>query len=129
MFWGINKFIVVGSTYLNNMLAMKYVFTSLMVFIVLVPGFGQATNVLNAYNYSQSGELDKAKGAIDKAVLHEQTKDKAKTWKYHGDIYYQILVSQNPEYTQLTATAAKTSFDSFLKALRLDQRGMYEQGD
>ncbi len=50
----------------------------------------QNSKVVSANNYFNNKQLDKAKLFIDEASVHEQTKNKAKTWFYKGNIYLEI---------------------------------------
>lgn len=50
----------------------------------------QTLNVQSAMSDLKRGYLNKAKAAIDKACVHDDTKDDAKTWYYAGLIYSMI---------------------------------------
>lgn len=86
----------------------------------------QAQNeaVTNAFLANKDGELDKAKEEIDKAALHEKTKDKAKTWYFRGLIYENILTSPNPKYKAMATTeVSKGTIESYSRAMALSQKG------
>lgn len=86
----------------------------------------QAQNdaVTNAFMANKDGEFDKAKEEIDKAVAHEKTKDKAKTWYFRGMIYENIITSPNPKFKALaTLDASKATIESYSKAMSLSQKG------
>lgn len=87
----------------------------------------QPANVVNAHNYMKSGELDKAKEAIDKAAFHEKTMGNSKTWRYRGDIYYMLFSSTKPEYMALEPYPAEVCFESYKKAKELDPMGSYNK--
>jgi len=55
----------------------------------------QPKEVVNAYNYMKGQEWMKAADAIDKAIADATTSDKEKTWRYRGDIYLGMAMSQN----------------------------------
>jgi len=74
---------------------MKQIVVFLMAAISLVGVKSQNINVQNANNYLNNGQLDKAKTNIDGACLDADTKDKAKTWLYKGNIYLAIHVTNN----------------------------------
>jgi clan AA aspartic protease (TIGR02281 family) len=92
---------------------------------LLVSGLAFAQNdaVTSAFLYNKDGEYDKAKDEIDKAVLHEKTKEKAKTWYFRGMIYENILNSKNAKFTSLAPDAAKQTYDSYTKAISLSSKG------
>ena len=91
----------------------------------LASGFAFAQNdaVTSAFLYNKDGEYDKAKEEIDKAALHEKTKEKAKTWYFRGMIYENILNSKNAKFTSLAPDAAKVTYDSYTKAISLSSKG------
>ena len=63
----------------------------MMAFVAV--GFAAAAQSLNVQSAAQDmrrGYLNKAKAAIDKACVHDATKNDAKTWYYAGLIYTQI---------------------------------------
>lgn len=75
----------------------KITFTILGAVFALV-SFSQRSNVTAAWNYMnyyQNGDgvenLEKAKAAIDQAVLDEKTSIEAKTWYYRGQVYQLIF--------------------------------------
>ncbi len=92
---------------------------------LLISGLAQAQNdaVTNAFFFNKDGELDKAKEEIDRAALHEKTKDKPKTWYFRGLIYENILNTKNPKFTPLIADAGKQTYESFSKAMSLSKPG------
>ncbi len=74
----------------------------------------------NAFNYNRSGEYDKAREAIDKAIEHNRTMDDATTWMYRGIIYLNIYLSE--EYSHLDDAALEKALESLNKAVELDER-------
>ncbi len=89
--------------------------------------FAQPANVVNAYNYLKSGELDKAKTAIDKAVEHPKTSVKEKTWRYRGDIYFAIMASTKPEYKALSDNPGQSAYESYIKAKELNSKHSWDK--
>jgi len=98
---------------------MKNLFVLLLFVVGTASSYAQTNNIVNAYNYMQSGELYKARGYIEKAAVHIKTKEKPKTWKYRGDIYYRIFSSTLPEDKTLESNPASIAFDSYKKAKEL----------
>ncbi|RAU83203.1 tetratricopeptide repeat protein [Pontibacter arcticus] len=67
----------------------------------------------------KNGTLDKAQADIEKAIAHDKTKGKAKTWFYRGVIYQDML--GNPIYGKLTNDNTPTIvLESFNKTLELE---------
>ena len=89
--------------------------------------YSQKNKVVSAYNYnkafSRSGkckELVSGIEAIDLAIQHDQTKSWAKTWYYRGNLYYNIIASNDQECKVIDADALEKCADSYLKALVLN---------
>ena len=95
---------------------------------ILLTAFAAATvTVASAQNSAvnsailnhKNGVLDKAQADIDKAIQHDKTKEKAKTWFYRGVIYQDMI--GNPIYGKLTNDQTPMIvMESFDKALALD---------
>lgn len=107
---------------------MKKIVLFALVFIVQSID-AQTTKVISAYNYLNSGELDKAKTEIDAASLHDQTKESSKTWFYKGEIYYRLALSLNENYNSLDPHAFMVAADSYLRALSIDDRKTWNTKD
>ncbi|NPA35149.1 MAG: tetratricopeptide repeat protein, partial [Chlorobi bacterium] len=95
----------------------------IVAFALAVMVNAQNSAVVTAWNYLQHEELDKAKEAIDKAIKHEQTKNKAKTWYYRAIIYGKI--SQSPKFKDLVPSPLDTALKSYEKTIELDNKGTY----
>ncbi|MBR2195087.1 MAG: tetratricopeptide repeat protein [Salinivirgaceae bacterium] len=83
----------------------------------------QGAKVTSATSNIKYGQLDKAKEAIEEAILHEKTKGQAKTWMVRGDVYKAIAESKNPDMKALCATPTRVALDSYKKAIALDAKG------
>lgn len=97
----------------------------LTILIFASTAFAQNSKVVSAYNYRNSGKLDKAKKAIDEAVANEKTSIDAKAWFYRGNIYIDIYRSEDENYKNLDPDALNVSYDSYKKALELDAKKKY----
>jgi Tfp pilus assembly protein PilF len=97
----------------------------LLVFAMLTAGLAQAQNdaVTNAFLFNKDGELDKAKEEIDKAAVHEKTKEKPKTWYFRGKIYHNLFTSKVPKFASLKEGSGDQAYDSFSKAKSLSKAG------
>ncbi|MEJ8802303.1 tetratricopeptide repeat protein [Pontibacter sp. H249] len=101
---------------------------------ILLTAFAAATvTVVSAQNSAvnsailnhKNGTLDKAQTDIDKAIQHDKTKDKAKTWFYRGVIYQDMI--GNPIYGKLVNDNTPTIvLESFDKAENLDSKGEFK---
>ncbi len=75
----------------------------------------------SAFNYMKSGNLPKAKAAIDDAIEHSKTMNDAKTWLYRGEIYIEIAKSPLADLVKISnEEAAKIGYEALLKAQELD---------
>ncbi len=93
----------------------------------VLSSFAQPNKLVNAQNFLQSGELDKAKSEIDLAALHERTEANEKTWRYRGDIYFALYTSQNEQYKSLEKEPLKIASKSYQQALEIDPDGRYQK--
>jgi len=93
----------------------------------VLSSFAQPNKLVNAQNFLQSGELDKAKSEIDLAALHERTEANEKTWRYRGDIHFALYTSQNEQYKSLEKEPLKIASKSYQQALEIDPDGRYQK--
>ncbi len=84
------------------------------------PAAAQNSAVVNAVLNQRNGVLDKARADIDKAIVHEKTSGKAKTWYTRGEIYEQM--TGNAIYGKLLQPGEGTqkAFESYQKAIALE---------
>lgn len=96
----------------------------ILILLTMIMAFGvvnaQKSNQRKAYNYWNDGLLDKAKEAIEPAILDPTTMSDAKTWLYRGNIYLDIHRSVKPEFKSLSPDALTIAYDSYKKATELD---------
>jgi len=97
----------------------------ILIFLVLTASFSysQKSNVRAAYNYLKYGEIDKAKKAIDEAVIHEQTKNSDMAWYYRGLIYESMY--KDSVFGKLDNSPLKTTYDSYRKSLDIAPSGEF----
>ncbi|PKP34604.1 MAG: hypothetical protein CVU00_06155 [Bacteroidetes bacterium HGW-Bacteroidetes-17] len=75
----------------------------------------------SAFNFMKSGNLLKAKEAIDAASENEKTINDSKTWLYKGEIYFEIAKSPIADLVKISnQQAADIGYDALLKAKELD---------
>jgi Flp pilus assembly protein TadD len=87
-----------------------------------------AINFLGAYDKEKNpDDLKDAKSYIDLAAAHEETKVKAKTWSFRGQIYMRISQSKDPKVNALSSNALDEATTSFSEAVKLDTKGNYPE--
>ncbi len=99
---------------------MRKIAISLLMIVTVAFANAQSSNVVSAFNYLKYGKLDKAKEAIDKAIVHPKTMEEAKTWFYYGNIYLSIQLSEDEKYKVLDVDALEKAYDAYQKAIKLD---------
>jgi len=105
---------------------MKKIALLLGLLVTVYFGYSQNSKVVSAYNYHNSGKLDKAKENIDAATVHVKTMGNAKTWFYRGNIYIDIFRSQDSVYKNLDPDALNKAYEAYLKAMELDTKNTYK---
>lgn len=106
---------------------MKKVIIMLALVISASTLMSQTKERTNAFMYNKNGQYDKAREAIDKAILNEKTINDPKTWMYRGIIYLNIVFSE--QYSSLDPQALDKSLESFKKTLELDPEDKAKQKD
>lgn len=88
--------------------------------VLALPAAAQQSAVTNAILNQRNGLLDKARTDIDKAIVHEKTSGKAKTWYTRGEIYEQMI--GHALYGRLLQPGEGTqkAFESYQKAIELE---------
>lgn len=104
---------------------MKKLFLLIATFYISFTLIGQPINVQSAFNYMKKGQLDKAKEAIDAAIIHEKTMNDPKTWFYKGNIYLDIHLSKEDKYKKLENNALQIAYNAFQKSVELDKEKEY----
>lgn len=92
----------------------------------------QTLNVQSAMSDLKRGYLNKAKASIDKACLHDDTKDDAKTWYYAGLIYSQIGADsklKKPKYKDLDPDWCNKAYNAALRCKELDTKGEFTKSN
>lgn len=102
-----------------------------LIMVMSAVAYGQKKpKINNALTAAEDGNLAEAKEIIDAAIVHEKTKDDAKTWYYRGLIYAALDTTKNPSYQNLDEDALNTSIEAFDKATVLngDKGELYTTG-
>jgi tetratricopeptide (TPR) repeat protein len=105
-------------------LFMKRIVWFLLFAFVAVAGYAQPLKLLSAWNYMKPdyNELDKAKEALDEAVVHKSTIDKAITWYYRAKCYHRIYQSTDKNIKGLHPDPLSESYISYLRVKELDTK-------
>lgn len=87
----------------------------------------QKAKVQTAYNFYKEPyqQYDKAKEAIDEAILNDQSKLMAKTWYYRGLIYHALY--KNEKYGSLCNNCLMTAFEAYQKANELEPENEWQK--
>ncbi|UYZ64087.1 tetratricopeptide repeat protein [Hymenobacter weizhouensis] len=99
---------------------MKKILLTLMTAAALHTASAQNSAVTNAILFQRQGTLDKARTEIDKAITHEKTQGKAKTWYTRGEIYEGMASSPIYGKSLAPGEGTKTAFESYQKAISLE---------
>lgn len=97
---------------------MKKILLSLVLIASTLSLFAQNQKVQSAILYNRHGELDKAKAAIDDAVIHPKTIESAKAWYHRGEVYLSIYGSET--YAHLSEDPLAIALESYLRSIALD---------
>ncbi|MBX2979227.1 MAG: hypothetical protein KF905_08040 [Flavobacteriales bacterium] len=87
----------------------------------------QNVNVVNAYNHMKAGELAKASEFIEMATQDPKTGISEKTWRYRGEIYYQMVIGEDAAMKQQFPDANARAIESYMKANQYDTKGSYKR--
>lgn len=99
---------------------MKKIILSVVIGVGFLGGVqAQTMKVTSAFNYNKQGDYDKAKEAIDDAVVHEKTANDPKSHLFRGEIYYNLAISTDERFAGLKTGAADISKESLEKAYEL----------
>lgn len=102
---------------------MKKFFVLLLVPMFTLGAYAQMGKVASAESYITQGLLDKAKEALDQALVNEKSKDNPKTYAALGRLCEETFKSENPKYKTLYANPLEDSYNAYQKALELDTKG------
>ncbi len=94
--------------------------------------FAQKGKVTSALSYKETGKLDKAVEAIEETVDANNPKSESsitwpRTWEVRGEIYQAVFQSKDENYKKLNADPLTVAFDSYMKALQLDDKDRFSK--
>jgi len=94
--------------------------------------FAQKGKVTSASSYKEAGKLDKAVAAIDETIDASNPKTEGsitwpRTWEVRGEIYQAIFQTKDENYKKLSEDPLTVAFDSYMKALSLDDKDRFSK--
>ena len=94
--------------------------------------FAQKGKVTSAKSYKDAGNLDKAVATIEEAIDATNPKTEssinwAGTWEARGEIYQALFKSKDENHKKLSEDPLTIAFDSYLKALALDEKDKFSK--
>lgn len=106
---------------------MKKIVFLLAVALVGNTAIAQNSKVNRALNYAKPeyNQLDKAKEAIEEAIVHEKTKDSPKAWKARAIVYQSIAQTKDEKFKKLSENPLQEAIKSYEKAIELDVKKRY----
>jgi len=106
---------------------MKPILVSLLLIAGIFVSYAQKGKVTSALNYVTSGQLDKAKEAIEAAEQHEKTKDWEKMFYAKGKVLQAVGETQNEEYQDLYENPLPQAYQYYMEAMERDEKGKLEK--
>lgn len=99
---------------------------ALLAVTISLTASAQKAAVQTAYNYLRYDDLDKAKEAIDGAVVSESTMGMSKAWYYRALIYHALHESSKEKFAPLKPGALAEARKSYEKTMELDTKNEYK---
>ncbi|NMC40682.1 MAG: tetratricopeptide repeat protein [Bacteroidales bacterium] len=106
---------------------MKKLLSIIVAISITCGSFAQMGKVTSALSFIEQGLLDKAKEALDQALVNEKSKDNPKTWVAKGKLAQECFRSENPKFKAFYKDPLKEAMEAYEKALELDQKGSVEK--
>ena len=102
---------------------MKKIFLLIAVLSISLGAMSQKGKVTSALSFIDQGLLDKAKEALDEALVNEKTKDWFNTYFAKGKLCQATFESDNAAYKALCPNPLSEAYASYEKAISLDPKG------
>jgi tetratricopeptide (TPR) repeat protein len=83
----------------------------------------QMGKVTSANSFIDQGALDKAKEALDLALINEKSMNNPKTYLAKGKLCQEAFKSENPKFKTLYTNPLEEAYAAYEKALSLDSKG------
>jgi len=102
---------------------MKKLFSLFLAICFSLGAFAQMGKVTAALGYMDQGLLDKAKEALDVALVNEKSKDNPKTYMAKGRLCQEVFKTENEKYKALIANPLDEAYAAYEQALKPHQEG------
>jgi tetratricopeptide (TPR) repeat protein len=102
---------------------MKKFFLLVLAICISIGAGAQMTKVTSAISFIDQGALDKAKEAIDQALLNEKSMTNPKTFAAKGKLCQAVFNSENPKFKALYTNPLEEAYAAYEKAVELDPKG------
>lgn len=102
---------------------MKKFFLLIAVISISFAAIAQKGKVTSALSFIDQGMLDKAKEAIDEALVNEKTSNWSNTFFAKGKLCQAVFESDNAKFKELCPDPLAEAYASYEKALELDPKG------
>jgi tetratricopeptide (TPR) repeat protein len=104
---------------------MKKFFVLLIAISVSFGTFAQMGKVAAALSFldQQPPQIDKAKEALDLALVNEKSMNNARTYFAKGRLCQEIFKSEDPKFKNLIANPLEEAYNAYEKARQLDPKG------
>jgi len=94
--------------------------------------FAQKGKVTSALSYKETGKLDKAVEAIEETIDANNPKTEGsltwpRTWEVRGEIYQALYQTKDENFKKLSNDPLTVAFDSYMKALQLDDKDRFSK--
>ena len=105
------------------MIIMKKFFLLIAAISISFAAMSQKGKVTSALSFIDQGVLDKAKEAIDQALVNEKSKDWFNTYFAKGKLCQAVFESDNPKFKEFYAEPLQEAYASYEKSIELDPKG------
>ncbi len=102
---------------------MKKLFLLFAVVFISFSAFAQKGKVTSALSFIEQGSLDKAKEAIDQAMVDPKTSTWFNTYFAKGKLCQAVFKSDNPKFKAFYSDPLGESYTAYEKAMELDPKG------
>jgi tetratricopeptide (TPR) repeat protein len=106
---------------------MKKYFVLILAFCITIGAVAQMGKVTSASSFIDQGALDKAKEAIDQALVNEKSMNNPKTYLTKAKLCEEVFKSDNPKFKALFPNPLDEAYAAYEKALSLDTKGNVEK--
>lgn len=106
---------------------MKKLILLVAVISISVGAMAQKGKVTSALSYIDQGQLDKAKEAIDQALVNESSANWPNTFYAKGRLAQASWESENPKFKEFYADALGDAYTAYQKAMELDTKGQVKK--